>query len=47
MSFALTKVVRAILALAEIMIVATVIALLAATTIPGLFVRENTRNSLR
>jgi len=47
MGFALTKFAHAASALAEIIIVVTIIALLAATTIPTLFVRENTGNPLR
>jgi len=43
----LTKFAHAASALAEIIIVVTIIALLAATTIPALFVRENTGNRLR
>lgn len=47
MGFALTKFAHAASALAEIIIVVTIIALLAATTIPALFVRENAGNPLR
>jgi Tfp pilus assembly protein FimT len=41
MSRTVTKFARATFALAEITIVVTVIALLAATAVPGFFVRQN------
>ena len=41
MSFVATKFARATFALAEITIVVTIIALLAATAVPGFFVRQN------
>ena len=41
MSLAVTKFARATFALAEITIVVTIIALLAATAVPAFFVRQN------